>query len=276
MKFAIRDDDTNFFTTPEELENCYSDIWNVCPISLSIVPFVKGRWDIFITEYLKNYNIKSIVLQDKDRIFPIGENNELITFLKKKIRENKISVNIHGIHHRRDIDGKEFFTKEDLTNELAKGIEYLENLFQIKIKTFVPPHNTISKEGYLAIIHNNLNLVGSLSVRKRSTKYILTYLKLKIFKLRYKHSYPYILKFKDHSEVRYYSLTPQVSYDMLKESFDFVYKMNGVFILSTHYWEFNSSQNYNENLKMKDVLNKFFKYVSTHNNVEFLSVNEIF
>lgn len=279
MKFAIRDDDTSYFTSPEELENCYSDIWDVCPISLSVIPFVKGRWDIAIKEYLETYRIKDITLQDKNKIFPIGENDALVTFLQKKIRENRISINIHGIHHRGDINGKEFLTNKDLTDELAKGIKYLENLLKVKIKIFVPPHNIVSKEGLLAVINNHLSLVGGgLSFVKRDFRiqYILAYYKKQMCRLKYRHSYPYVIKFNDHSEVNYYSLTPEVSFDMLEKSFDFVYKMNGVYILSTHYWEFNSKQHYDRKIKMKDVFKKFFEYVCAYNNVEFLSVNKVF
>ena len=37
--FAIRDDDTSFFTSPEELDSVYSNYWGKVPISLAVVPF---------------------------------------------------------------------------------------------------------------------------------------------------------------------------------------------------------------------------------------------
>ena len=39
MKFAIRDDDTSFFTRPEQLLRVYEGIWDRVPVSLSVVPF---------------------------------------------------------------------------------------------------------------------------------------------------------------------------------------------------------------------------------------------
>jgi hypothetical protein len=39
MRFAIRDDDTNYFTQPEQLARVYGAVWEVCPVSLSVVPF---------------------------------------------------------------------------------------------------------------------------------------------------------------------------------------------------------------------------------------------
>ena len=38
MKVAIRDDDTCYFTAPDELERVYSDIWDRVPVCLAIVP----------------------------------------------------------------------------------------------------------------------------------------------------------------------------------------------------------------------------------------------
>jgi hypothetical protein len=43
MKFAIRDDDLNYFFNPEVIENNYRDIWDICSISMSVVPFIKGN-----------------------------------------------------------------------------------------------------------------------------------------------------------------------------------------------------------------------------------------
>jgi len=31
MKFAIRDDDTSYFTSPEQIERVYGDIWTDVP-----------------------------------------------------------------------------------------------------------------------------------------------------------------------------------------------------------------------------------------------------
>ena len=44
MKFVIRDDDLNFFFDPIDIEKNFRDIWDICPISMSVIPFVKGDW----------------------------------------------------------------------------------------------------------------------------------------------------------------------------------------------------------------------------------------
>ena len=44
MNFAIRDDDLNYFYSADFIENNIKDIWDICPISMSVVPFIKGNW----------------------------------------------------------------------------------------------------------------------------------------------------------------------------------------------------------------------------------------
>ena len=91
MKFAIRDDDISFFTRPEDLENIYKEIWerNIL-VSFSVVPFSVeshycGDWDNFYQE---------------TELKAIGENKDLVDFLKSKLKENKISIMLHGYSHQ--------------------------------------------------------------------------------------------------------------------------------------------------------------------------------
>ena len=271
MKFAIRDDDTNYFTTPEALSRNYEAVWDKCLISLSVVPF--------------HACTKSGAIPEKywsgDKIFPIGENKELVQFLKGKIREGKVSITLHGYSHKDNLDGYEFETGANLYNKVKRGKEYLEELFDVKIEAFVPPHNIVSKEGLAAVVDNGLNLVNIPSFRFGRRPFrlgnIIPFIKLRAFRARYKNrKYPYVLNFGNHKEVGYYSLTPQVSFESLKEDFDFCRKMGGTFILATHYWEFAAKQIYNPSLKMGEVFRDFLEYVSHSDDVNFVTVNQVF
>jgi len=275
MKFAIRDDDTNYFTTPEALLRNYEPVWGKCPISLSVVPF--------------HACTKSGSIPEKywsgDKIFPIGENKELVQFLKEKIREGKVSITLHGYDHKDNPDGYEFETGVDLYDKVRQGKEYLEELLDVKIEAFVPPHNIISKEGLAAVVDNRLNLVNIPSFRfsRRSFRLgnIIPFIKLRAFHRKYKNrKYPYVLNFDNHfgnhKEVGYYSLTPRVSLESLKRDFDFCRKMGGSFILATHYWEFTAKQIYNQSLQMGDVFRDFWEYVSDSDDVNYVTVNQIF
>jgi len=264
MKFAIRDDDTNFFTNPEDLEKIYSRIWNICPISLTVVPFIAS--------------MKSPAIPEKywqgDRIFSIGENKKLVEFLKSKISENKISILMHGYSHKNYENGYEFEVGENLYEKVRKGKKYLQELFEVEIKTFVPPHNSLSKEGMKAVIANKLNILGSfsfrLSQRPFQLKNIFYFLKRKNFQGKNKtFFYPFVMCFTDHSELDCCSLIPSTSLEDLIEKFDLARRYNGDFCLTTHYWEVS-------NLQTLDTFRRFWEYVNKFNNISHLSVNKIF
>jgi hypothetical protein len=264
MKFAIRDDDINYFTRPCDLEKVYRDIWDICPISISIVPF--------------HACTKSCAIPEEfwagDAIFPIGENKELVKFLKGKIREKKISIMLHGYSHRDYKNGYEFEVANDLYFKVKKGKEYLQELFNVGIKTFVPPHNSLSKEGLDAIIKNGLNLltIPSFKFRKRNFRFanIFPFLKRKYFLLKYKNDYPHCLDLGNHKEMACCSLIPPISFEELKSRFDFCLKMNGSFCLAIHYWELLKSE------KMRKTFELLWEYVNEGEEIEFCEANELF
>ena len=106
---------------------------------------------------------------------------------------------------------------------------------------------------------------------------IIPFIKLRAFHRKHKNGkYLYVLNFGNHKEVGYYSLTPQVSLESLKEDFDFCRKMDGSFILATHYWEFTAKQIYDGSLRMCGVFHSFWEYVGKLKDVNFVAVNQIF
>jgi len=270
MKFAIRDDDVSYFTSPQELIGNYNKVWDFCPVSFSVVPFHACT---------KSAGIPREYWSGKE-IFPVGDNKELVSFLRDKIKCGKVSITLHGYSHKNNHNTYEFDTKRDLTDQVKQGKEYLESLFDIEIKVFVPPHNTISSKGMEAVIANGLDIVNIASFRLSKRPFnlinIMPFIKQKAFRLKYKRKYPYVLDCYNHKEIGYYSLTPDINYEKLKDDYDFCREMNGSFILSTHYWEFNAKQTYDNNQKMKDVFYRFWDYVSSLNGVEFVTLNSIF
>lgn len=270
MKFAIRDDDTNFFTNPEDLKKIYSHIWNICPISLAVVPFIAS---------MKSPAIPEEHWQD-NKIFPIGENSELVSYLREKIREGKISIMLHGYSHKDNPDGYEFEMGNNLYQKIKKGKEYLEKIFQVEVNTFVPPHNTILKQGIEAVIkaRMNLSVVPGFYFHKRPWDFRTFRLLLKSIFFRVKHGLgiPYVLDFGTHKEIRCYPLTPQVNFESLKEKFDFIYKFDGVFCLATHFWEFEAKMKNDQGKFQKEVFEKFWSYIHSKSEIKFLSLDEIF
>ena len=264
MKFAIRDDDTNYFTKSEELENIYTNIWDKCPVSLSVVPFHRGTKTGAIPKSC----------WESSKIFPIGENKVLVKFLKIKIKEGKVSIMLHGHNHGNTPEGYEFEAGENLYEKVKEGKEYLDKIFGVEINTFVPPHNTLSKDGFSAVVDNNLNIVNipSFHIRKRPVSFsnVLPFLKYRYWHWRYKHSYFYVLRFSNHSELSCQGLIPGVKLESLIDDFNFCYQHNGNFCLTTHYWELFKNE------RMRKIFEEFWKYIGEFDKIKFISINEIF
>src|SRR5262245_59566030 len=98
MRFAIRDDDTSFFTAPEQLERVYGDIWDDVPVSLATVPFhASTRSGPVPQEHWEG-----------DREFPISDNEALVPFLADQTQRNRVSLLLHGYNHKNYPGGFEF------------------------------------------------------------------------------------------------------------------------------------------------------------------------
>ncbi|MFA1612252.1 DUF2334 domain-containing protein [Halobellus rubicundus] len=144
--FAIRDDDPNYFTDPNELKRAYAALPDSIPISFAVVPFhgctktpaiPEDRWE-------------------GDKEFPIDANEELIAYLREELESGSASVMLHGYNHVKYADGPEFVAGDNLYNRIQKGREYLENVFNIDIEIFVPPNNSFSRAGLKAVKDESL------------------------------------------------------------------------------------------------------------------------
>ena len=236
--FAIRDDDTAFFTAPEELERVYKDIWGTVPISLAVVPFS-------VSVYRENH--LSHECNDTDE-HPLDKNPELIAFLKSRLQNQWLEIMLHGFSHQyRQINGRwygEFAWKspQRLQHEVRVGKAYLEKLLDTTIKVFVPPSNQIGRAGIQAIAQAGLNLSGIMGRgldRPFSGRYIKAYTKRWTYRLMRGRPYPFVVNLGTHKELIAYSLTPLVTYDKLKADFDHCNGVGAPFVLATHYWEVN-------------------------------------
>src|SRR5712691_9637983 len=114
MYFVLRDDDTNFFTKPEQLEEGYEDIWRYGPVSLSIVPFHKGCRSKGIPEEFWGTS----------EIYPLDANENLVRSLRKWIRDGHIEAMLHGYHHEDFSGGPEFRAGKELHRKAVEGKAY--------------------------------------------------------------------------------------------------------------------------------------------------------
>jgi len=268
----IRDDDLSYWTNPKEIDRVYKPLFDKkIKISFATIPFsVKmynaGNFDTFY----QNTDEKSI-----------GENKEIVEYIKEKIDDGLVEIMLHGYNHLYsfECEGKiRFATKENLemcrkTNKLIKflgeynyqdyetlnkktriGKEYLEDLFKVKIINFVPPSNQIGKAGIKAIINNNLNLSGLIGKRYNrevTVKGLITYLDRVIFALKNRGiTYPKIADYGKHQELTGYALTPSTNWNRYYNQLEFCIKNNYPFQIATHYWELKG-----------DLKDRFYKII---------------
>jgi len=259
MALIIRDDDLSYWTKVEEIENIYKPLWNKkIKISFATIPFS-----------VKMYNAGdfSIFYQDTEEK-ALDENTELIEYMKEKIKNGLVEIMLHGYNHLYAFEcDKEikFATKENLKicrskNKKIKflgeynyqdykildkktklGKEYLEDIFKLKIKNFVPPSNQINKAGIKAIINNKLNLsglIGSKYNREMTLKGLFTFVDRILWKIKHKNiTYPKIADYGKHKELVGYALTPSTDLKKYYEQLEFCRKNNYPFQIATHYWE---------------------------------------
>jgi hypothetical protein len=238
VKFAIRDDDTCFFTHPEQLERVYRAYWDRVPISLAIVPVHAATPSKGIPpEYWEG-----------DGEFSLADNSALVDYLRQQIGAGRIAPLLHGFSHKNYPDGYEFQVAPDLTGRLRRGRTYLEGLFERPVRTFVPPHNALSRRGIEALDAEGLNVLGTfLSFRPSQKPWgpdtLANYLRITLFRARTRRGrksrliYPYPLRYKNHAEFGCHLLLPWTRAEELLGGFEEARRVGGDFCLATHYWE---------------------------------------
>lgn len=256
----IRDDDLSFWTNPQDIEKVYKPLFDKkMKISFATIPFAVNMFNAgnFDTFY-----------QDEKSQTAMGKNSEIIDYIKEKIDDGLVEIMLHGYNHLysfecddvvktatkenlqkpRELNKKINFLGEynyqdygTLNQKTKEGKEYLEDLFQVKIKNFVPPSNQITKEGIKAIVNNHLNLSGLIGKkynREKTITGLITYAdRVKFALLNKGITYPKIAFYGKHKELTGYALTPSTNWDRYKRQLEYCKQNNLPFQIATHYWE---------------------------------------
>ncbi len=280
MMFAIRDDDTSFWTNYQDLEEIYDPFWKKgIRVSLAVIPFAVQSH--FQGEHKFFY-------QDEENK-SLEENSALVDFLREKNQQNKIEIMLHGYSHayqvrlshhksvlatKTNTDGLRkrtheshlqwigeyaWKTEDQLMKETQEGKAYLEKLFSTEIRIFVPPSNHLSMAGAKAMMRAGLHLSGIMGIfpeRPLTWAYLLAYIQRGWSSVRYHRPYPYPLSFNRHQELVAYPLTPRVSLETLIQQFLWCEKKNAPFVLATHYWELKKYPD------LRGILKSFIDFVS--------------
>jgi hypothetical protein len=183
-----------------------------------------------------------------DRDFPLGDNLELVSFLRNGVQSGRLSILLHGYSHENLPGGYEFEAAPDLDWRLARGLGYLEALLDTQISTFVPPHNALSRRGLLAVDRAGLNVLGSFYSFRPDKKplgldALVNYLRISAHRRRTGRGrqdrliYPWPLRYNRHAEFGCQPLVPRTTLDELLSAFEEARRFGGDFCLATHYWE---------------------------------------
>lgn len=292
MKFILRDDDINYHYNRAQLSKWYEGITDICPISICIPAFVKGdffRW-CKVFESREAYE-ESDWLND-NKMFPIGDNLELVDYLKSLIKDGKASISMHGIYHRNEemdipqvennfIRGAEFYTNNDYTKEVEEAKKYLENLFSININSFTPPQNMINDNGFRALRNNRLSVCADLIRSPRRFRTCMSYygiigyisiLYYRFFKGRH---YPYMITNGNINFIGHQRLQPCIKENEIIDSFEYCHKKNGIFVLSTHSYAFDQKMDDSE-LSMKQQLMRILNYSTKYKDIEYTTLQNLF
>jgi hypothetical protein len=232
--FCIRDDDTSFFTSPEELERAYGKVTRWGPISLAIIPFCRAGTSKGIPEQFRG----------RWSIHPLHENRPLVEYLRIGISKGRFEVMLHGYYHDEPHGQPEFASGDNLARRVADGRMYLEDLLGTTVRVFVPPHNTIGRQGLRAIARAGLHLGGVAGVCAGwpllSRKTWGLWLRLCRWQQSGGVGIPWVLDLGDHREIAGNPVTPLSQVQRNMAAFESALALGGVFCAATHYWELDA------------------------------------
>src|SRR5262245_42216900 len=231
MYFCIRDDDTSFFTTPEELEHAYGEVTQWGPVSLAVIPFCRAGYSKGVPERFRG----------RWSTHTLHENQALVEYLRAGISEGRFEIMLHGYHHDEPSGRGEFLRGDDLIKKVDEGRKYLQDLLGAQIRVFVAPKNIIGRDGLRAIVRAGLHFGGTAGVRAGwplfSWATWRNWLKLRRWEKKTGSGMPWILDLGDHREIPGNAVTPTAVFKRNKAAFKTALAKGGVFCAATHYWE---------------------------------------
>jgi predicted deacetylase len=269
VKVAIRDDDTCYFTAPEELERVYGDVWDQVPVCVATVPCAVGYERAGIPKEHWRSGIP----------FPIAQNRDIVAALRQWAAARRLTVALHGFTHEDFRGGYEFQAAPDPDRRVRDGIAHLTAALGRPISIFVPPHNALSKRGLAAVSAARLNLLGSFlsfrpTLRPWELRTLANWWRVRTVRARSGRSkrdrfvYPYVLRYRHHAEFGCHSLVPGTTEADLVNGFEEARRLGGDFCIATHYWEVDAT--------LKDVLRKVLDHCARYADVRFVAAEELF
>jgi hypothetical protein len=269
MYFCVRDDDTSFFTAPEELEGAYGEVTQWGPVSLGVVPFHRAGTSKAVPEKFRG----------RGSVHPLHENRALVEYLRAGVSKGRFEIMLHGYHHDEASDRAEFSAGDDLAQKVMDGRKYLEDLIGASVRVFVPPHNTIGRGGLRAIVRANLHLGCTAGVRSgwslASQRTWATWLRLRSWSRSGGLGIPWILDLGDHREIGGNPVTPSSRIEQNEAIFRTALELDGVFCAATHYWERDARSVYAGEPRVGEHLGHLIGLARSDSRIAWHTVGEI-
>ena len=269
MDFCIRDDDTSFFTTPDELESVYGEISRWGPVSLAIIPFCRAGRSRGIPEEFKG----------RWSVHPLHENPAIVRYLREGLANGQYEAMLHGYYHDEPNGHEEFEGGKDLARRISDGRKYLEDTLGTEVRAFVPPRNAIGRWGLRAVSRAGLHLAGLAGIRRgwslRATETWSVWFKLRRWKQKGGVGIPWVLDLGDHREIAGNPVTPAASLGRNRAAFDCALSVDGVFCAATHYWEVGMPNLREGEPTVREHLRWLAEHARNHPQVVWRSVGDI-
>lgn len=294
MKVCIRDDDTNFYTRPEELEEAYKELWGNIVVTLAVVPFIDKSF--FIPLGMKN--LKKRVVEDSDllrKIFSIdenmskeefedyhqcrfiGKNTGLIDYINGKIKEKSVYIVQHGVRHKYYMHGSEMVNSYTKAESILEGKKYIEKTFNTEVDIIVPPNNEIdlSMIGELRQCSMNVLTSGGISYQNIIQKFYVYFRKCTYKDYLYRKvllkQKNYIFKLDNVKVFNCESIGINTNIDDFLKRLKTISHYSDALCIATHYHELNGNKDYK-----KRFIYLIEKIKNDVKGVEFVSANKLF
>jgi hypothetical protein len=269
MLFCIRDDDTSFFTSPDDLERAYGEIARWGPVSLAVVPFHRAGTSKGVPENARG----------RWSVHPLHENEPLVEYLRSHIASGRFEVMLHGYHHDEHDGRPEFTGRHDLDRRVAVGRRYLEELLGTTIRVVVPPRTAIRRHGLRADARSGLHLGGTAGLRGgwplTARETWSAWHEVRRWTKQGGQGLPWVLDLGDHREIAGQPITPAARHLENEAAFKRALALDGVFCAATHYWELDASSHHVGAPTVRDQLRRLVDLAMCDARVTWRSVGDV-
>jgi hypothetical protein len=260
----IRDDDINYFSNLETLKKLYNTkFFKKFKVCLSIIPNVdsslelKGTNNPFIR---RGYLYEPFIPKNKINTgsYTFKKNKNLSRWISEN---NSIEPCLHGYSH----SVKEFTSQNEsmIENIVFAGKNILESSLKRNIKTFVPPHERISKAAWRVLTKNGFYIFRNIirPIKDIFFSVPFTEYRLSHFGKDFFYGFNGFVKYRNGFEVGCMEPYLFSAFWDMDVSFEYACKKfdeSDIFIITNHHWEFDINKD------MVKWWNKFVNYMKDY------------